>query len=262
MDRLSGKVAIVTGSSSGIGKSCAVTFAKEGAKVAVVDIDSSGGQDTVDSIKRAGGEAIFVRTNVTSVEEVKKMVEEVSRHFGKINILHNNAGGWKRALHDTVTEDSEKEWKQLIELNLNSVYFVSSAVIPKMIESGGGSIINTATINAFMGQRETAAYSAAKAGVYQLTKAMALDYAEHKIRVNGLAPGEIVTPQHMATINTLPDPKAATEALRLKIPLGRLGEPEDVALAALWLASDDSRYITGQVIVVDGGLTAGYYNYV
>jgi NAD(P)-dependent dehydrogenase (short-subunit alcohol dehydrogenase family) len=262
MNRFSGKVAIVTGSSSGIGRASATMLAREGAKVAVVDVNSTGGEATVKTIKDAGGEAMFVRADITNPEDVKQMAAQVSQKYGQINVLHNNAGGWKREFHDTVTEDTENDWRKLVDLNLTSVYFVSSAVIPHMIKSGGGSIVNTVTINAFMGQRDTAAYSAAKAGVYQLTRAMALDYAEYKIRVNGVAPGEVVTPQWTATFNSLPDPEKSKELLLKKIPLGRLAEPEDIGEVVVWLASNDSRYITGQVIVVDGGLTAGYYNYV
>jgi NAD(P)-dependent dehydrogenase (short-subunit alcohol dehydrogenase family) len=257
--RLAGKVAIVTGSGSGIGRGIARLFASEGAKVVVVDMKADGGLETENLIKKDGNEATFIQANVLNLPQVKSMVSNVLDSYGKINILHNNAGGWQKEAHDTVLEDSEEEWDRLTDLNLKSVYVVSREVIPHMIKQGGGAIINTITINAFLTQPCTAAYSAAKAGAFQLTRAMALDYAKHNIRVNGIAPGEIHTPLWLSTYDNLPNSKEVKQSVLNRIPLGRFGEPEDVAFPALWLASDEARYVTGQIITVDGGISAGVY---
>jgi len=257
--RLEGKVAIITGSGSGIGRGVARLFAKEGARIAVVDVKPEGGMETVELIKKGSGEAFFIQANILDISQVRSTVQKVMEKYGKINILHNNAGGWQREAHDTVLEDSEQEWDRLIDLNLKSVYVVSKEVLPKMIEQGGGAIVNTITINAFLTQPGTAAYSAAKAGAFQLTRAMALDYAKYKVRVNGIAPGEIHTPLWNSTYDNLPKSDEVKASVLSRIPLGRFGEPEDVAFPALWLASDEARYITGQIITVDGGISAGVY---
>ena len=257
--RLEGKVAIVTGSGSGIGRGVARLYAREGANLAVVDVKPEGGEETVELIKKEGGEAFFVQANVLNILQVKSMVEQVARKYGRINVLHNNAGGWQREAHDTVLEDSEEEWDRLTDLNLKSVYVVSREVLPYMIKQGGGAIVNTITINAFLTQPGTAAYSAGKAGAFQLTRAMALDYAKYNVRVNGIAPGEIHTPLWNSTYDNLPNSADVKRSVLNRIPLGRFGEPEDVAFPALWLASDEARYVTGQIVTVDGGISAGVY---
>ena len=257
--RLSGKVAVVTGSGSGIGRGIARLFAKEGARVVVVDIRQEGGEETLRLIRDDGGEGMFVRASVLSTEEIKRMVEEVVRAYGRIDVLHNNAGGWQLEQHDTVLENTEAEWDKLVDLNLKSIFIVSKQVIPQMVIQGGGSIINTITINAFLTQPGTAGYSAAKAGAYTLTKAMSLDYAKNRIRVNGVAPGEILTPLWENSYNSLPNAEEVKASVLRRIPLGRFGAPSDVAYAALWLASDESQYVTGQIITVDGGISAGVY---
>ncbi len=259
MPRLQNKVALITGSGSGIGRATAILFAKEGAKVAVNDVKEMDAKATVDLIRNAGGEATPFIADVTSGAQVKAMVEQVAKKYSRIDILHNNVGGWQKEAHDTVVLDDEREWDRLINLNLRGTYLVSKEVVPLMIANQGGSIINTITTNAYMNYVGFHAYGAAKGGVRELTRAMCLDYAKHNIRVNGLVPGETITPQWEASMNAAPDPEAAKRFLLTKIPAGRFSNPEDIAKGALFLASDDSEYVNGHILFVDGGLTAGFY---
>ncbi|MBN2334359.1 glucose 1-dehydrogenase [Candidatus Bathyarchaeota archaeon] len=259
MNRLSGKTALITGAGSGIGRATAILFAAEGAKVAVNDISEDGGRETVRLIREADGEASFYKADVTKWAEVKSMVSQVLDLYNGIDVLHNNVGGWQRENKDTVVNDSEEEWDRLINLNLRGVFLVSKEVLPIMIERRGGSIINTITTNAYMNYTGSQAYGAAKGAVRELTRSMCLEYAKHGIRVNGLVPGETVTPQWTASIESSPDPEESKNYLLNKIPTGRFAEPEDIALGALFLASDESRYVNGHILFVDGGLTAGFY---
>jgi NAD(P)-dependent dehydrogenase (short-subunit alcohol dehydrogenase family) len=187
------------------------------------------------------------------------MVKAVIDTYGKIDILHNNVGGWQREANDLVTTDTEQEWDRLINLNLRGTFLVSKEVVPHMIKNKSGSIINTVTTNAYMNYPGFAAYGAAKGAVKELTREMCLDYAKYNIRVNGLVPGETVTPQWTATMDLAKNPAIAKEGLLKKIPQERFAEPEDIALGALFLASNDSRYVNGHILFVDGGLTAGFY---
>jgi len=257
--RLNGKIAVVTGSGQGIGRGIARLFGKEGAKVVVVDMNEAGAKETAGIIQKEGGESFAIRTNVLIASEVKLMVDQVIAKYGRIDVLHNNVGGWQKEAHDTIIDDTEQEWDRLVNLNLKSTFLVSREVVPHMVKRGGGTIVNTITINAFLTQQGTAAYSAAKAGAFQFTRASALDLAKYHIRVNGIAPGEIETPLWLNTYNNLPGSEQVKASVLARIPLGRFGTPEDVAFTALWLASDEARYITGQIIVVDGGITAGVY---
>jgi NAD(P)-dependent dehydrogenase (short-subunit alcohol dehydrogenase family) len=251
-------VALITGAGSGIGRAVSVLFAKEGAAVGVNDLFEAGGNETVDMIKKIGGRAIFLKADVTKHDQVIAMVKSVVDNYGKIDILHNNVGGWQREANDLVTTDTEQEWDRLINLNLRGTFLVSKEVIPHMIKNGG-SIINTITTNAYMNYPGFAAYGAAKGAVKELTREMCLDYAKYNIRVNGLVPGETITPQWTATMDLANNPSIAREGLLKKIPQGRFAEPEDIALGALFLASPDSRYVNGHILFVDGGLTAGFY---
>jgi len=259
MNRLRGKTALITGAGSGIGRATATLFAAEGAKVAVNDISGEGGHETVHLIREGGGEATFYKADVTKWAEVRAMVSQVLGFYNGIDILHNNVGGWQRENKDTVVNDSEEEWDRLINLNLRGVFLMSKEVVPIMIKNGGGSIINTITTNAYMNYVGSHAYGAAKGAVRELTRSMCLEYAKHNIRVNGLVPGETVTPQWTASIDSSSNPKESKKFLLNKIPMGRFAKPEDIALGALFLASDDSRYVNGHVLFVDGGLTAGFY---
>ncbi len=261
--RLSGKVAVVTGAALGIGRAGAFLMAKEGAKVAVVDVAVKEGQEAVQSIKDAGGEAMFIETNVTKEPEVKRMVEQVISRYGRIDILYNNAGGWQKELQDTVTEDTSEEWDRLITLNLKSTFLCSKYVIPEMIRVGGGAIVNTSSNAGFMNSPRVAAYGAAKAGIIELTKSICMDYGPVGIRANVVAPGEVVTPQWTATyaLMTSDEKKKTLDAMAKCIPLGRFARPEDVANVALFLASDESAYLSGVMIPIDGGSTAGLFRY-
>lgn len=261
--RLSGKVAVVTGAASGIGRAGAVLMAKEGAKLAVVDITAKGGNETVQSIKANGGEAMFIETDVTKEPDVKRMVEQVISKYGHIDILYNNAGGWQRQLQDTVTEDTSEEWDRLINLNLRSTFLCSKYVIPEMIRAGKGSIINTSSNAGFMNSPKVAAYGAAKAGIIELTKSLCMDYGPAGIRANVIAPGEVITPQWQATQDLIPieQRKKTQDTMVRCIPLGHFAKPEDVANVALFLASDESSYLSGVMIPIDGGATAGLFRY-
>jgi NAD(P)-dependent dehydrogenase (short-subunit alcohol dehydrogenase family) len=259
MNRLHEKTALITGAGSGIGRATAILFAEEGARVAVNDVSEKGGNETVQLIKKAKGEAFFYKADVTKHAEVKAMVGKVIDAYGGVNVLHNNVGGWQKENNDTVVNDSEAEWDRLINLNLRGAFLVSKEVVPVMIKGSGGSIINTITTNAYMNYMGNHAYGTSKGGLRELTRSMCLDYGKHGIRVNGLVPGETVTPQWTASIEAAPNPEETKNFLIKKIPMGRFAQPEDIARGALFLASDESSYVNGHILFVDGGLTAGFY---
>lgn len=248
--RLKGKVAIITGASSGIGRASGVLFAKEGAKVIIVDIAQKGGLETVKMIRKNGGEATFVKTDVSRASDVKRMVKTTMEKYGKIDVLFNNAG---INLEKTVTDTSEEEWDRVIDINLKGVFLCSKYAIPEMIQKDGGVIINTASMFGLVGQVHESAYCASKGGMVLLTKAMALDYGPYNIRVNCICPDMIQTPLHEAFVATLAEPEREIPEMLKTIPLSRFGQPEEIARAALFLASDESSYITGVALPVNGG---------
>lgn len=247
--RLERKVAIITGGGSGIGRAAAQLFTREGAKVVVADYNAEAGENTVQAIQDSGGEAIFVKVDVSDAEQVQHMVQSALEAYGGIDILFNNAG---ILLFGTILETDPKDWTRLMSINLNGVFLCSKAVIPHMIERGGGSIINTSSsTGAHDVAANIAAYVTSKGGVTLLTKAMAVDHAKDHIRVNAIAPGPTDTP--MLRENMSPEELADFAAT---FPMKRLGWPEELAYAALFLASDEASFVTGAVLAVDGGQTA------
>lgn len=245
MGKLDGKVALITGSASGIGRAAALLFAGEGARVAVADLAAAGGQETAGMIRKAGGKAAFIQADVTRAAEVEAMARSAVEVFGRVDILYNNAG-LEGAIGEVV-DLPEKDWETVINVNLRSVFLCSKFTIPYMIRQGGGSVISTSSVMALSGKAKMAAYCVSKAGVITMTKCMATEYATRNVRVNCICPGLIDTPLSARSINSI----------QLEyIPEGKPGRPEDVAQAALYLASDDSAYVTGTALVVDGGWTA------
>ncbi|MCH8291460.1 glucose 1-dehydrogenase [Candidatus Poribacteria bacterium] len=248
--RLRDKVAIITGGASGIGKATALLFAKEGAKVVVADQNEAGGKETVDHIRSDGGEAIFVRADVASAEDVQSMVKAAIETYGKLVILFNNAG---IAMRLPVADLPEEDWDRCIDINLKGVYLCSKYAIPEMIKNDGGCIINMASIYGVVGGKTRAAYVASKGGVVNLTRGMALDYASNNIRVNCICPGFVETPLVRDVVKTPEE----YQALAVQHPMGRLAKPLEIAYGALYLASDESSFVTGIALPIDGGYTAG-----
>lgn len=248
--KLTGKVAIVTGARSGIGKSIAESFAKEGADVVGVDLDE--GSDTDARTGSEGGIRLAVKADVTKSTEVERFVGETVERFGRIDILVNNVGipGSQEAtvLHTT----PEAEWDRVLSVNLKSVYLCSRMVIPQMLKQAGGKIINLSSVAGIVAFPGRAAYTASKGGVSLLTKAMAIDYAKYKINVNAICPGMVETPMTKWRL----DNTELRKEVESWIPLERVGTPEDIAGAAVFLASGDSDYVTGHLFVIDGGLLA------
>jgi NAD(P)-dependent dehydrogenase (short-subunit alcohol dehydrogenase family) len=251
MDRVKGKVAIVTGAASGIGKASAILLAKEGATVAVTDISDKGGQETVQEIAEGSGKAGYWHMNVADEKEVEKVIADINKKYGKVNILVNNAGipGSMTPTHELPTE----EWKRVLDTDLNGVFYCTKHVINYIKKAGGGSIVNISSLLGLIGGADIA-YHAAKGGVRLMTKSDATVYGPDNIRVNSIHPGYIVTPllQNVARGSGVGE-QAFYKQIADGIPIGRLGKPEDVAHAVLWLASDDSSYITGLEVTVDGG---------
>jgi NAD(P)-dependent dehydrogenase (short-subunit alcohol dehydrogenase family) len=246
--RLQQKTAVITGGGTGIGKGIALLFAKEGAQVVVSGRRKEPLEETVLEIETAGGKALAISTDVSQMTQVQQLVEQTVQTFGAVDILVNNAGVY--IAHDTL-EMTDEEWNMVMSVDLKGVWHAAQAVIPQMLKQGKGKIINISSIAGLIGFEQSAAYCAAKGAVVNLTREMALDYAPKKIYVNGIAPGLIDTDM---TKFVLTD--AATKKTFLdKTPVGRIGLPQDIAYAAVYLASDESDFMVGQTMVVDGGWT-------
>lgn len=246
--RLKDEVALITGGASGIGRATAELFAREGARVAVADYDPYG-RDIVQAITTAGGQAIFLTADVSDSAQVTKMVDAALQAYGRIDILFNGAG---ILYYGTVLETDEQAWNRVIRINLTGTYLCCRAVLPHMIRQGGGSIVNVAsTVGAHDACANAVAYVTSKGGVTMFTKAMAIDHAKQGVRVNALVPGATDTPMIRKALTP-----EALEALAASHPIGRLGRPEELAKAVLFLASDDASFVTGTAMYVDGGQTA------
>jgi NAD(P)-dependent dehydrogenase (short-subunit alcohol dehydrogenase family) len=248
--RLAGKVAIITGSASGIGRASARLFAREGAKVVVVtDKRVALGQETVQMIEAAGGAATFVQADVGVGADIQRMVQYAVDTYGRLDVLVNNAA---TARPGPVVDLSEEDWDRTQDVCLKQVFLGSKYAIPEMLKTGGGSIVNISSVNGIITNPHFAAYSAAKAGMLGLTRSIALDYGLQGIRCNVICPGYIANERGAQRLEEDPQEKWAMTQMQ---PVGRFGVPEDVAYMALYLASDESGYVTGATFVIDGGLT-------
>ncbi len=255
---LKGKVALITGAGSGIGQAIARLFAEEGASVCIADIDKKKADDTTEIIKSSCGSAISLTVDVSRSTDAEGMVNEVVSSLGSLDILVNNAGFWLIGRPDRVAELSEEDWDSVLNVNLKGTFLCSKFALRQMLkQSRGGVIVNISSECGLVGCPGAAAYGAAKAGIILLTKEMALDYARNSIRVNCIAPCNIRTPLAERDYQASGDRDGMIRRVTNVMPLGRLGKPEDVANAALFLAKDESSYITGTVLTVDAGVTAG-----
>jgi NAD(P)-dependent dehydrogenase (short-subunit alcohol dehydrogenase family) len=252
--RLNGKTVLVTGAGRGIGAAIAILFATEGAKVVVNDIDVATGNQTADKITKNGGKAIFVKADVSKSKDVQAMVQETIRTFGRIDVLVNNAAvDSAGAVHET----SEEDWDHVIAVNLTGQFLCAKYTICEMLKQGGGNIIFISSIDALQVPAKGAAYNAAKAALLGLTKSVAWDYGSYKIRANALCPGAVQGEMMMNVAAQFADPEKWIRTTKLKTPLHRWATPEEIAHAALFLASDECSYTDGATIVIDGGVTAG-----
>lgn len=263
MDRVKGKVAIITGGAGDLGRATALLLAKEGAGVVVTDIDVLKGKKVVEEIRHGGGQAIFLRHDVTGEQEWREVIEKTSSEFGRLDVLVNNAGIFSRK---AIEDISLEEWRWVMSINLDGVFLGTKYAIGAMKRTGGGSIINISSVAGIVGMvADTSAYSASKGAVRLFTKTSAMQFSKaghgYNIRVNSIHPGFILTPMLDKVFKTVVEStgRSYEEVKRSRedwVPMGRLGDPEDVAYAVLYLASDESKYITGSELVIDGGFTA------
>ena len=250
---LEGKVALVTGGGSGIGRASAFAFITAGAKVIVSDIDVKAGEGTTKMIVEKGGDAIFVKTDVTKASEVEALIKKSVEIYGCLDCAHNNAGTVEKIFANTA-DCTEENWDRVINTNLKGVWLCMKYEIPQMLKHGSGSIVNTSSVNGLVGNRNIPAYCASKHGIVGLTKSAALEYAQAGIRINAVCPGVINTPMSDQFIRDNPQYEAQLVA---KHPIGRFGTPEEVAESVVWLSSALASFITGHSLVVDGGRIAG-----
>jgi len=255
MDRLLGKVAVITGGASGIGLATAELFARESAQVVIASRKAAKGEQAVRRIKeQTGKDARFIPCDVSKEKEVIDLVQNVIDLYRRIDIWVNSAGVLLRTPFEEVTE---KDWSEIMDTNLKGDFFCCKHALPRMITHGRGSLINISSFLSLIGKSDNPLYTASKGGVMTLTRSLAMRHARHHVRVNCICPGWIVTDMNRDAIEKAPDPARKRKELESTYPLGRLGEPTDVAYAALYLASDESQWITGIALPVDGGYSAG-----
>ncbi len=252
--KLAGKIAVVTGAASGIGRATSLLFAREGAVLALADVNKNNGRSVADEITQSSGRAFFESTDVSRAADCQRLVDRTLREFGRIDILFNNAGIIRRA---TVLDLNEADWDRVMAGNVKSIYLLSRLVIPHMQKIGGGTIVNTASGWGLAGGAKAAVYCASKGAVVLLTKAMAIDHGPQNIRVNCICPGDTATAMLQEEALQLREDPSSFLADSAKRPLQRVGTPEEIAQAVLYLASDASSFVTGTTLVVDGGGLAG-----
>ena len=250
-DQMKDKVALVTGASSGIGRATALTFVREGAKVVIADMNVIGGEETVQLVKAAGGDAFFVETDVSQAASVEAMVSKTVETYGRLDYAHNNAG--VEGVLSRTAEHTEEDWDPVIRINLKGVWLCLKYEIPQMLKQGSGAIVNTASGAGLIGVKRMSAYVASKHGVVGLTKTAALEYAKAGIRVNAVCPGVIQTPMVARVSGNRPD---VLDKMIAAEPIGRSGQPEEIAEAVVWLCSDAASFVTGHAMAVDGGAVA------
>jgi len=251
MGDLDNRVAIVTGAGMGIGEACAVALARAGARVLIAEIDEAAGLATLERIADEGGQARFLRTDVRSMADAEAATAAAVEAWGRVDVLVNNAA---RAIGGKVDEIDEATWNEVMSTNLTSVWRFMKCCVPHMRRQGGGSIVNVSSVQALRGFHGWAAYAAAKGGINALTQQAAVDLAPDRIRVNAVAPGTIMTPLNEKVFRETADPQELIDRWNAAHPLGRFGQPEEVAEAVLFLASDRSSFVTGDILRVDGGL--------
>jgi len=248
--RFQDKVVLITGAGVGIGRAAAVRFGREGAQVAVNSLTPTNGQETLRLLQEAGGRGVYIQGDVSRTADARRMVEETVKAFGRLNILVNNAG---IIIPGSLDNFSEEDWDRTMAVNLKGVFLVSKYAIPEMRKNGGGVIVHNASVMAFKGVKDRAAYSASKGGVWALTKAMAADYLSENIRVNCVCPGTTETPSLERRIQAFPDPWKARADFIARQPTGRMGRDEEIAAAILFAASDEVAFMNGATITIDGG---------
>lgn len=245
MGTFEGKVVIITGAGSGIGRSTAIAFANEGAKVVVSDINQKEGLETTNIISKNNGQSIFVKCDVSNEEDVKNMVNQTLKFFGKLDYAYNNAG--VEGINASISDDTSINWDKIININLKGVWLCMKYEIPAMIKNGKGAIVNCSSIAGLVGIPSFGAYVASKHGVIGLTETACLEFGKNNIRINAICPGAIKTPMLDRS------PQNIVEGIKNSDPMGRIGRPEEVADAVLWLCSEKSSYINGQSLAIDGG---------